>query len=433
MAVKVQFRRGTAAEWSAANPVLAQGEAGYEYDTGKFKIGNGTLAWSSLSYSSGVQGPTGPSGPSGPTGPASTVTGPTGSTGPTGPTGPQGTSINVRGTVAAVVNLPASGNAVNDAYIVTANGNLYVWNGSTWSNVGAIVGPAGATGATGPTGLTGPTGPTGPVPFSYAGIYNSGTAYALNQIVYYSGSTWIRKNVPLVISGLMNFAGQTSVQLNSANAGLGNPAWGPAIQANPTNYQITFNGGLTATITGASGTASPGAQWTFTGVWPANATGAPFTITQIGFTAYAAGQAPESSSNYWELFVAGGTGPTGATGAASTVTGPTGPLGPTGPQGLQGQLGPTGPTGAASQVTGPTGPTGPTGNTGPAGKFTASSTAPSISTAAAGDGWFNTETAKTYVFFNNVWTEVGSGTVGPTGPAGVPGNLQIGTMWWFGI
>jgi hypothetical protein len=37
------------------------------------------------------------------------------------------------------------------------------------------------------------------------------------------------------------------------------------------------------------------------------------------------------------------------------------------------------------------------------------------------------------VFFNNVWTEVGSGNQGPTGPAGVPGNLQIGTMWWFGI
>jgi hypothetical protein len=32
-----------------------------------------------------------------------------------------------------------------------------------------------------------------------------------------------------------------------------------------------------------------------------------------------------------------------------------------------------------------------------------------------------------------VWTEVGSGTVGPTGPAGVPGPLQVATMWWFGI
>jgi hypothetical protein len=32
-----------------------------------------------------------------------------------------------------------------------------------------------------------------------------------------------------------------------------------------------------------------------------------------------------------------------------------------------------------------------------------------------------------------VWTEVGSGNIGPTGPQGVPGALQIGTMWWFGI
>jgi hypothetical protein len=93
MAVKVQFRRGTASEWSAANPVLAQGEAGYEYDTGKFKIGTGVLAWNSLSYSSGTTGPTGAQGVTGPTGPVSTQ--PSTVTGPTGPTGPQGTSITV--------------------------------------------------------------------------------------------------------------------------------------------------------------------------------------------------------------------------------------------------------------------------------------------------------------------------------------------------
>ena len=40
MAVQVQFRRGTAAEWTSVNPVLAQGEAGYEHDTGKFKVYN---------------------------------------------------------------------------------------------------------------------------------------------------------------------------------------------------------------------------------------------------------------------------------------------------------------------------------------------------------------------------------------------------------
>jgi len=82
----------------------------------------------------------------------------------------------------------------------------------------------------------------------------------------------------LIIPGLMNFLGQSSVSANSVTVGLGNPAWGPAIQANPSDYEIVFNGGLTATITGASGTASPGAAWTFVGTWPANANGAPLTI-----------------------------------------------------------------------------------------------------------------------------------------------------------
>lgn len=50
MAATIQLRRGTASQWTAANPVLATGEPGYESDTGKFKIGNGSTAWTSLSY-----------------------------------------------------------------------------------------------------------------------------------------------------------------------------------------------------------------------------------------------------------------------------------------------------------------------------------------------------------------------------------------------
>ena len=80
------------------------------------------------------------------------------------------------------------------------------------------------------------------------------------------------------VTGLMNYQGQATVGLNTVSVGLGNPAWGPAIQANPSNHEIVFNGGLTATIATATGTATPGAQWTFTGTWPANATGAPLTI-----------------------------------------------------------------------------------------------------------------------------------------------------------
>jgi hypothetical protein len=52
MAVQIQLRRGTAAQWTSANPILAQGEMGIETDTSKYKIGNGSTAWSSLDYSS---------------------------------------------------------------------------------------------------------------------------------------------------------------------------------------------------------------------------------------------------------------------------------------------------------------------------------------------------------------------------------------------
>lgn len=48
---QIQLRRGTAASWTSANPTLASGEFGYETDTGKAKIGNGSTAWNSLSYS----------------------------------------------------------------------------------------------------------------------------------------------------------------------------------------------------------------------------------------------------------------------------------------------------------------------------------------------------------------------------------------------
>ena len=47
---QIQIRRGTAAQWTSANPTLASAEFGYETDTGKFKIGDGSTAWNSLGY-----------------------------------------------------------------------------------------------------------------------------------------------------------------------------------------------------------------------------------------------------------------------------------------------------------------------------------------------------------------------------------------------
>lgn len=47
---KIKMRSGTAAEWTAANPILLVGEMGWETDTGEFKIGDGVAAWASRPY-----------------------------------------------------------------------------------------------------------------------------------------------------------------------------------------------------------------------------------------------------------------------------------------------------------------------------------------------------------------------------------------------
>lgn len=47
---QIQVRRGTASQWTSTNPTLAAGEWGFETDTGKVKIGNGSTAWNSLGY-----------------------------------------------------------------------------------------------------------------------------------------------------------------------------------------------------------------------------------------------------------------------------------------------------------------------------------------------------------------------------------------------
>jgi hyaluronoglucosaminidase len=85
MAYRIQFRRDTSTNWESNNPILLQGEFGYELDTGFAKIGDGSSTWDQLTYFGGT-GPTGPIGSIGPTGA-------TGSIGVTGSTGPSVSSI----------------------------------------------------------------------------------------------------------------------------------------------------------------------------------------------------------------------------------------------------------------------------------------------------------------------------------------------------
>ncbi len=53
MAVEIQLRRDSAANWTSENPTLAEGEPGYETDTGKIKYGDGVSAWADLPYAGG--------------------------------------------------------------------------------------------------------------------------------------------------------------------------------------------------------------------------------------------------------------------------------------------------------------------------------------------------------------------------------------------
>ena len=68
MPAVIQVKRGTASSWTSANTVLAAGEIGFETDTKKMKVGDGSTAWNSLLYTatdgdiSGVTAGTGLSG-----------------------------------------------------------------------------------------------------------------------------------------------------------------------------------------------------------------------------------------------------------------------------------------------------------------------------------------------------------------------------------
>lgn len=79
----------------------------------------------------------------------------------TGTFGVDGTSVTILGSYNTLAELQAAHptGQLGDAYMVA--GDLYVWNGTAWENVGQIQGPKGDTGATGPQGPKGDTGATG--------------------------------------------------------------------------------------------------------------------------------------------------------------------------------------------------------------------------------------------------------------------------------
>lgn len=69
-----------------------------------------------------------------------------------------GTTLNIKGTVNNLNDLPITGNISGDGYFYTVDGHFYVWNGIGWDDIGKIEGPPGPIG---PQGLDGRNGRNG--------------------------------------------------------------------------------------------------------------------------------------------------------------------------------------------------------------------------------------------------------------------------------
>ena len=247
------------------------------------------------------------------------VSGPIGPTGGSGPTGPAGGGITYKGAVATSANLPPGpgGNNVGDAYITIDTSRLWVWNGSSWIDNGAIA----FTGPTGPTGSQGSLGPTGP----------TGAASS--------------------VAGPTGPTGPTGAQ---GNAGPTGPTGAASTAAGPTGPTGSAGAGITYKGTVAtSANLPPGPGGNNVGdayialdtsrLWVWNGS----SWIDNGPVAFAGPTGPTGAQG-----IQGATGPTGPTGAASTVAGPTGPTGNVGPTGPTGATGATGPTGASGTSVG---------------------------------------------------------------------------------
>ena len=76
-----------------------------------------------------------------------------------GEKGSDGEDLKVLGAKATVGELPSTGNAQGDAWLVS--GDLYIWSGTAWVNAGPLQGDKGDQGDQGPQGIQGEQGEQG--------------------------------------------------------------------------------------------------------------------------------------------------------------------------------------------------------------------------------------------------------------------------------
>jgi len=373
----------------------------------------------------GVQGPTGATGPAGANGyvgsdGATGATGLTGATGPTGLTGATGAS-GATGAVGAT-GVPGVNGATGATGLTGATGATGVTGG---------IGDTGATGATGPSGASGATGVTGPsgipgaqnahatvvtvVDTQDASTYFAGTADASEGFgvgAYIeadaNGAISTIGGATIVVSNRVLFSGRTNPIENGIYTvtSLGSAG---------SKYRFTRATDFDNSIAGQveSGDFCLVAQGDHAGT----------TYIQIN-TGTAAGGHIKIGTDPIEWTETGGIGPVGATGAVGPTgaTGATGSVGPTGASGIS----ITGATGA-SGTAGASGVAGATGATGPTGPNMAISDTPPVS-PTAGQLWYESDSGKTFIYYDSQWVEVGGGIAGATGASGIAAQSDDETV-----
>jgi len=245
------------------------GPTGNQGATGPIGLTGNTGATGPIG-STGIIGATGPEGATGSTG----LEGATGSTGPEGATGPAGTSVSIVGSVPNVnvdppgdpqttLNAAFPSAEAGDGVIDQFTGELWVYDGITWDDVGTIVGP---TGATGPEGATGPVGPIDPIAFDTANnaYAQANVATELAQSAFDKANT--DGGTTVIISNdntsnnayFINFTANTSGNVNTLFTSNNNLTFNPSTGTlRLTALEVTSNTNISANtkvITGTSPT-----------------------------------------------------------------------------------------------------------------------------------------------------------------------------------
>ena len=170
-------------------PTSSLGDAVFDSATSDLWVWVGA-SWLNVGLLRGPQGVQGPPGPQGIIGPPGIqgLTGPQGIRGFEGVQGIQGTngiqgvqgkigrSLRLLGSLENVTDIPNYPGAesfveVGDAYVARSDGNVYIWNGTTWFNGGRIL-IQGTQGVIGPQGVQGTIGLQG-YPLDVIGTYNN--------------------------------------------------------------------------------------------------------------------------------------------------------------------------------------------------------------------------------------------------------------------